>query len=270
MSRLLDRVCSATIGDVRITGLRMSFKVAKTAGREPNTMELAITNLSAQSRAALQDADVPVTVEAGYRDTARVLFVGNIRNITHTRTGADWVTRLRSGDGEKAIRDARVNVSLAPGATLADAVGTVAKALGAPLGNALKKAKAGDFGGAFAAFSGGVTLHGPAATQMDRLLATAGYTWSIQDGVLQLLRADEPNDETAVVLSPTSGLVGVPEFGEKQSLRARSLLQPDLRPGRRVQLESEAARGLYRCETVTHVGDTAGGDWYSECELRRL
>lgn len=268
--RLFDRECSATVGGSLITGLRMAFRVQKSVGRDPNTMELTITNLSAQTRAALQDAEVPVTISAGYKGTARVLFVGTVRRIQHVRQGTDWETRLQSGDGEKAIRDARVNTSLAPGATLADAVKAAASSLGVPIGNAVEKLRNGNIGGAFSAFSGGVALHGPAATHMDRLLATAGYTWSIQDGVLQLLRVDEPNKELAVVLSPQSGLVGSPEFGERQSVRARSLLQPDLRPGRRVQLESETARGLYRCEAVTHVGDTAGAAWFSECDLRRL
>jgi hypothetical protein len=273
---LFGREIAVTIGSLRITGLRMQLKVMKSLAREPNTLDLAITNLSAQSRAAAQEKDVLVTVAAGYQGTSRVLFVGNARKVSHRRVGTDWETGIQCGDGEVAQRDARVNVSLAPGATLAQAVGQVADAMALPLGNAVDKLKAGDFGGAFGAFAHGVALHGPAATQMDRLLASAGYTWSVQDGALQMLRVDEATADDAVVLrgdderGGSTGLIGSPELGENGVVKARSLLQADLRPGRRVKLEAESVEGLYRVEKVTHAGDTAGSDWYSDLELKRL
>lgn len=268
--RLFDRVCSVTVGDVRITDLRMRFSVKRTIFREPNTIELVITNLSAVSRAALQVARVPVTVEAGYQGTSRVLFVGTARRIEHRKTGVDWETKLQSGDGELQLKGARVNTTLAPGASFQDAVRAVASSMGVAMGNLTEKLKGQDLAGAFASFSGGVALHGSAAMQLDRLLDTAGYGWSIQDGVLQLLRDDETTSDEAVLLSPQTGLVGTPEFGEWRTVLARSLLQPDLRPGRRVQMESDAVTGLFRVQAVTHRGDTHGADWYSDVELKRL
>jgi hypothetical protein len=274
--RLFEREVAVTVDTLRVTGLRVQFKITKTSKPEPNTLDLVITNLSAETRAAMQTKDAVVTVTAGHVGTSRVLFIGNARRIAHVQTGADWETRVQCGDGEVAQRDARVNVSLAPGTTLGQAVGHVAGALGVPLGNAAEKLKAGDFGGAFGAFANGVALHGRAVTQLDRLLATAGYTWSIQDGALQLLKADEVTTDEAVLLrgakdgSDSTGLVGSPEFGEMGALKARSILQPDLRPGRRVQLEAASVSGLFRVEKVTHAGDTAGPDWFSDVELLRL
>lgn len=272
MSRLFGRVCAVTVGTRRITGLRMAFKIAKWLARDPNTLELTVTNLSAETRAALQEKDVPVTVEAGYAGTAgspgtsQVIFSGTARRVTHTHDGTEWETKLTSGDGEKAIRDGRVNEALAPGATMKDALGSLAKGLGV----AFDKASAGDLEGAFDSFANGVSLHGPAAPQLDKLMATAGRSWSIQDGTLQILRPDGTTAEAAVLLNAASGLVGSPEFGEKNLLTVKSLLQPDLRPGRKVQLEAAAVKGLFRVEKVTHSGDTAGSEWYSACELRRI
>lgn len=282
--RLFGRACAVTVGSLRITGLRIQFKIEKTLQRDPNKLDLTITNLSADTRRQVQFfvemsdkerkkrglPEAMITIEAGYKSETRIIFVGDVRWISHVRQGASWETKIHAGDGEKAQQQARVNQSHAPGTPLAAVVGGLAKKITPILPASVQKILAGGLPGGFDSFANGISLHGPAASHLDSLLKTAGYTWSMQDGVLQFQKVDKATDDVAVVLGPESGLIGSPEFGEKGVLKAKSLLQPDLKPGRKVSLQSSSATGVFKVEHVVHSGDTHGQDWYSEVELKRL
>jgi hypothetical protein len=270
VSALFHRSVAVTFGTRRVTGLRVQFKVQKSLVPEPNTVDVSITNLAADTRAAMQAKGTKLLLEAGYLDATEVLFYGDVRTISHVRQGPDWISRFQCGDGEAAIAGSRVNESHAPGAKVSDVVTGLAKGMGVGLGNALDEVKKGNFRGGLDEFVNGVTLSGKTSSALSQTLKSAGLEWSIQDGQLQLLRPGTATTEDVVVLGPRTGLIGSPEFGEKKHLKAKTLLVPGLRPGRRVEIVSATATGLFRVEKVVHTGDTAGQDWYSECELGRL
>jgi hypothetical protein len=96
-----------------------------------------------------------------------------------------------------------------------------------------------------------------------------GYSWSIQDGKFQLLGPEETLGDQAFLLTTATGLVGIPEAGEDGLVKARSLLQPEILPGKLVELQAEsldAVNGAYRVEKATFIGDTWGNDWYVDIE----
>ena len=113
-----------------------------------------------------------------------------------------------------------------------------------------------------------------------------GLEWSIQEGQLQVLPPDEGSDEDVVVLSAATGLIGTINKTKvvNQSLLTKkdgklinagisctSLLNPDIRPGRRIKIESSFRpdlNGIYRVIKVKHTGDTHAQPWYSEIEAR--
>jgi hypothetical protein len=74
------------------------------------------------------------------------------------------------------------------------------------------------------------------------------------------------------VLSPTTGLLGSPEWstpnkeGKPPTLKVTSLLLPQILPGRRVQLDARAAKGVFKVQQLNHQGDTHEGDWRTEME----
>jgi len=280
MGKLFKREARVSVGALEVEGLRVQFKVSKSLQREPNKLELSIWNLSQDTRGKLTEAvekrSAPVVIEAGYAGTAtapattEVVFKGDARIISHVRQGPDWVTRLQSGDGAVAYKSARMVGSFAPGTKRATVIEEAAKSLGLPLGNLKERIKAHDFKGALTEFVGGFATASKASEQLTELLAPLGLGWSIQDGQIQVLGEKDATSAQAVVLAPDSGLVGSPELGEQGVLKVKSLLQPGLRPGRRVELDAETAKGLYRIERVTHVGDTHGTEWFSEAEVKPL
>jgi hypothetical protein len=51
-------------------------------------------------------------------------------------------------------------------------------------------------------------------------------------------------------------------------LKVKSLLQGSIRPGKRIAVESAMISGFFKCEKVTHNGDTWGNEWYTTVEAR--
>lgn len=262
------------------TALRVAFRIEKTLKPSPNQAELRIWNLNADSRKAFTK-DLLVSLEAGYDLAQYQVFLGNLAKVDHFRDVADWVTKARIGDGTKEIKAARVNKNWKPGSKPADIVKDLAKnftdtiqAKGFDVriaaGNAVDKAKKGDTKGALEDFSRGYVAVGATFDELVKMGNNLGYDVSIQDKEVTWLAADETTGNTDVLLNSDTGLVGSPEQAEGEIVKARSLLNGELSPGRGVKLESDNFDGRYRVQKVVLIGDTHGPEWFSELELKRV
>lgn len=287
MPRLFKRECSVTVARplnasqlnvvdlppnaTVIENLRVTFRVEKNLGKEPNTAEVCVYNLSEHSRGEMQRVPLYVRVDAGYDGQVQRLFTGDLRpgSGKSMRTGVDWETRLELGDGERAYRFARVSRSYRGGVDARTAVAELAKSMGAVATFTSDTARL-----LRSQYASGLTLQGPAHRELTRILAPHGLEWSIQDGRLQVILTQEVRPDQAIVVSQAHGMIGVPELAapEKKGgppiLTVRKLLDPQLTPGGRISLESENIRGVFRVERVVHVGDTHGDDWHSEIEAK--
>ena len=272
---LFDRKFSLIIGDLKINALRITFRVKKTLSKEPNTAEIVVTNLAETSRRKIQGKGIPVVLSAGYVDNLAVIFSGDARFTDHGREGADWRTRIRCGDGERAYAFKRFQGSFAPGTSIADVIRAAASALSLNTGN-LSDALSLPFRGGRTVFRNGFSANGDAIDVLDNLLRGAGFTLSIQNGALQVLRGGSPVPSTAILLTPDTGLVGSPELGtpakkgEAPRVKVRTLLQPKIRCGGVVELRAVGFKGQFRVETVEHSGDTDGREWYTDLELKPI
>lgn len=264
---MFQRSVRVIVDNLQVSGLRVQFKIKKTLKKDPNTAEIIITNLNEDSRAQMKKKGARVILLAGYGNVLQQVFQGDARRINHEHKRPDWETKIQCGDGEESLLNARCSESFKPGANWKDVVKKVAKQLVTDRGNLdAATAQISD------AFLNGYTAHGRAANELDKLFKGRGLDWSIQDGRLQVLGLSEVNSDSVTVLKPDTGLVGSPEFGTAQKnkgpevLRARSLLQPQLRPGARIRVESEAVKGYFKLIEAVHTGDTASQPWYSDVE----
>ena len=264
--KLWKRAMEVTVGETLITGLRMQFKVLRHLKGEPNTAELKIWNLSQDTRSKMQVKGIPVLIEAGYEESISQVFLGNMRTPTHVRDVTDLVTTMQAGDGETATRASRINHSFAKGVSVGDVLKVIAEKLSVNVEDAVKKLKNGQIRGVLTEFVNGFAASGSAWNELERLLSSTGLEASIQDGELQVLEKGQPNQAKAVLLRTDSGLIGSPEIGEKGLVKAKSLLQPGIYPGRKVEITSKFVDGFFRCDSVMHSGDTWGQEWYSEIE----
>lgn len=269
--KIFQRYIRLIIDTIDVTGLDAQFQVKKNLLPQPNTCELKVYNLNATHRAALEALKVAtISLEAGYEGGYSSLFLGDLRTSISTREGPDWVTSLGAGDGEKAIRTARVSASIKKGATTIDVVKTIARALGVGEGNLSSAAQTLQASGISDLFSEGTILSGSASREMTHICASAGLTWSIQRGALQILHTKEALDNEALFISQDTGMIGAPTSDGKGVVTVKLLMIPDVFPGRKMVLEGQQTRGNYRIEEVVTTGDTAATDWYHEIKGKPL
>ena len=266
---LFGRVVSLTVGDREFSDFRVQFAVKRTSRSKPNPAEITITGLSKATREAISQRLTPVRLVAGYSGTAGQIFSGQLDSVEIGREGTDWTTKIHASDGRGAWRSYTGN-AWRGGTPWATVVQQLADSMGLAVPPSAVQAISGSARGPY-------TVSGYAWREMDLLMATLGLQWSIQDGALQVVQADKATDQSVVLLTPQSGLVGVVRFtdpkisrvGKKRTLRKRSaieldaLLQPEFTPGRYVRIESAVCTGDYRIDSVDHHGDSHSGQLLS-------
>lgn len=284
MTQLFNRRASITVDASRfdsvvfdgnllkvVPGFRIAFEVVQSNDSKANKAQASIFNLSESSRARFAERKRPqFIIEAGYVDTEATIFNGEAVHVSSVRAQAGFETQVSAADGLQAQR-AIVSASLAGPNNVGQVFKQIASRMGVNAERAIAKALSGQFDGALQQLFSGAALMGPADKLMDQLGKSAGFEWSIQNGELVVLTKDGFVDEEVVVLGPRSGLIRSPERrrDEKKNREIvviRSMMQPRMAVGRKVQLESNEISGLFRIEVVKHVGDTHGNDWYSEVE----
>lgn len=269
-AELFGRVCVVTVGDREYSGVRTTFKVSRSTSGKPNQIEISLYNLAQDSRERMRVQGLPVRLVAGYEDASALIGSGDLWDARPVRDGTEITMVLRATDGDKGFRN-QVRKSWTGGTPRRDVVQALADGMG--LGIVPSSLDLVD-----GVFSSARVVSGPAAQALDRIALSMDLDWSIQDGQLLLVKRDGTTYEQAVVLERGSGLIGSPEQQERRTgakasdrglVRAVSLLNPMLRPGRAVALLSQMVSGKFRCDVVDHEGDTHDeGRWTSSCTLR--
>jgi hypothetical protein len=295
---LLDRICVVTLtrleqtkderrfskqtaNRIEIRELRIQFAVKKTLGKSPNECKFTATNLNAATRAEVEG---PVehwvaTLAAGHAGVARHLFTGDVMLAFSEKKGADWETEFTLKDGGRAFANARVTSpagSYQTGTPVLRALQDLAKAMGMTLPESISNEPA--FREKFAK---GHVLRDQVRDELTQLLAAAGYSWSIQDGRLQIV-SDTSTVGVERELSAATGMIGSPTFervkgGKKKAAftkaNVNNILYPELTPGGTVRLQARSHSGRLRMEEVQHKGDTHGtgeDSWTTSVEAREV
>lgn len=274
---LFKRVAAADIelknGTVlRVRDLRITFDITKTKGSTTNKAKIKITNLSQETRAKLREKDALVRLYAGYEGDlgAVLIFVGNTQHLVNEWQTPDIVTSIEAQDGQKVLRQTRISFSY----NTRTAINTIVNRIAGEIGIPLKQ----DF--TIDGYYNGFSFNGLAKDALDAICRKTGYSWSVQDNEIQIVKKDGSTNTTAVKLSPETGLINQPERMADQegqfedalqselAWKITSLLNPRLQAGGLVQLESKQATGTFIIEKVRHYGDSRGKEWYSEIEVK--
>jgi hypothetical protein len=98
-----------------------------------------------------------------------------------------------------------------------------------------------------------------------------GYTWSIQNGVVQALSERDSIGEIATVVSAATGLLDFPKKGTSTAgstgtsdydWKFEKLLDPGIAPGRLAKIVSPVAQNvLLRISKADYEGDSEEGDY---------
>jgi hypothetical protein len=307
---LVQRACTVIVGfpgsdqGLQIdcgngTGLDVSFRIQRgqhatttSTKPQPNTCDLTIYGLNPTHRFQLAKATakpagkasagngtvaavVPCIIMAGYQQRKTLFFSGELRAAQDKTSGPNVVTEISSGDGDTAITQARLNVSVAPGATLSQVVNQVLAAFGPAVqpGN-LQSALAQFAGSAQAsqAFAKGMTLKGSASEIFTDICRSIGAQWSVQNGALQILPLGQPAPGVATVVDENHGMIGTPTVDSKGIAVVETLMLPGIIPGSLIQLTSKNAYGFYRVIGMEVSGDTSPGSttWGMKLNATRM
>jgi hypothetical protein len=279
--RLWRRAWRVVLGDILIEGssqkqsLDIEFSVEKNIKKTPNTAVCKIYNLDQSRRSQLQDQkNLRLEISAGYEGRMSRLFIGDIHVSASSRRkkrkksrihsvmdAADIVTTVEAADSGRRYSSSEIQRSYRDGTSTQTVLRDVVDAMGIGEGN-LSSAPA-------QIYTEGTVVTGRAWRALDRIVRSLNLTWSVQDGALQLLSGGRPLQQTAIRLTPQTGLVGSPAADVDQTVTCTSLLIPGLTPGRQVVLESALVSGSYRIRRVSYVGVTIGADWYAKLTLER-
>jgi hypothetical protein len=283
MNELSLRAAAVTVGKPgaqgkRVTGLRIIFDIEKNSESTPNKAKVSIYNLSAKSRAEFEGEGLTFKLEAGYSGLTNAtvilkeVFSGELARSTSKRQGADIVTTLEAADSITPLTQTTIEQSFAPGTSTPTVVQALAKRLGVAIGTIVP--------GAAQIFENGLTLTGRVSDNLDMITARQGLEWSVTDGELNILEPSTPTAELAILLTKATGLVGVPNKGTKMHGKGAkaaggvdaagvefiALLDPEIKPGRAVIIQSDDFTGQVRVRRCKYHGDTHGHDWYVTSE----
>ncbi len=263
--------------DALIFQNRLRFTVEKTDTSEANKAKISIYNLSPDSRSFIEDEDdLIVFLRVGYVGSIATAFFGDVVRGETSREGPDILTTIECGDQEKLLQTAHIELGIGPGATNIQLFNLAAEKLGITLGVISGLTEI--------VYSNGYSFSGQASKLLDVLTKQLNVKWSIQDGELMVLPKEKAESEFAVLVTPNSGLVGNPTK-TKDGIQFKSLLNPGIRPGKAVKLESKEIQGAFKGDAkkiassavkdssiilisskVTHEGDTHEGSWLTTVE----
>ena len=247
--------------------LKIGFDVSKSISSTANNATIRIWNLKESTRNALGKELDDITLEAGYMppsggSNVGVIFRGQIRDVEHTRSGPDIISTLSTGEGDKAFRRATISKSYPAGTKVETVVEDIYKELekeGVSRGE-------WKFPEDMQAFRRPYAACGGCKREMDTISRGKDFYWSVQNGVMEVVPGDGYIGGV-VLITPRTGMIDVPTITDN-GVKVSCLLNPEIRPGRRVRIESEVLSmngegGEYRVSEVTFSGDNRDGDFVS-------
>jgi len=295
-------VATAAGAGLELGALRCTFSIRRGDIQTPNTCDARIYNLSANTAnkiASPEFTQLQIKVGYGSASNLALIFAGSLKQVRLGREDQkDSYVDITAADGDEAYNFAPLALTLAGGAA------TPTSAVQAMIAAMAKEALASPTGtpGGQAVSSGyipplssnapprGRTYFGSCKDELRELAANNDCKWSMQDGKICLI----PNTGyivggDPVLITPATGLIGVPEQTQN-GLGIRTLLNPALKIGQRIQLQSSninqyrygldtlstaqqkftqavlstAADGIYYVMRANHSGDTRGNDWYTD------
>lgn len=266
MTEFFNRAFRVEVGDRAFSNanaLRFTFSVERDAKLTPNACTVSLYNLAESTRHDLEaQTFIPVRIQAGYEDDAGQLFLGGLRTAESTRNGADWITEVRGGDGEKEILQARIAKTFSSGTSYKVVLSSLVDALGVRRGNLGSLEQPTLISSGSSSLARALTLRGGVAEELEAMTRSLGLEWSIQDGSFQVAASGQPAQTQSTVLSGDSGLVEVPSVDKDGLVSGTALLIPDLLPGRTFRVESDRVTSNLVCTKTVHSGDSESTEWY--------
>lgn len=248
----------------------IEFDIKHSVESSPNDAKVSFYNLSPETQRIICKEGEKVEIEAGYwpeggtRHTG-LIFRGQVRSAkSRNENGVETLTELELADGHDGISRARVrrNFGRTTHGTIVrsavDAFGEHGIRRGIIREPSFTEARSR-------------TVDRPARDELDDICRQHDFTWSVQDGALNIWPRDQPLRNTGYILEPETGVIGSPQFSDG-GVEVQTLMLPDLRPGSTFTLRNrhvrERAPGNFCIQEMTFTGDNFGGEFGCQISAR--
>ncbi|WP_245462595.1 phage protein [Rhizobium leguminosarum] len=253
-------------GGIKPHDIRIEFNIDKDTSSSPNSAEITIFNLSESHRNSVGKEFDKITLEAGYippegDGNVGVIFKGAVRDVEHRREGPNILTIISCGDGSKALRRATISKSFPKGTPVKDVVDELAKQI----------EKEGVSRGEWKfpddvenkTFKRPYAVCGSCVRELDTIGRGNGFYWNVQNETMEIVPGDGFIGGV-VMITPETGMIGTPAITDN-GVRVSALLNPEIRPNRRVQLKSDTLEmngddGMFRVTSASYSGNNMDGE----------
>ncbi|MDR1687267.1 MAG: hypothetical protein LBS21_01485 [Clostridiales bacterium] len=258
------------------TAIHISFSVEKADTETPNSAKISLWNLNPEHLAILNEKDCAVILRAGYGNMMPQIFVGTISYIDTALDGSDRETSIEVVDGRVQLRDTFVSLSYSGKMNSKKIIQDIADKMGV--------AVSFSYNAKFYDFPNGFSYVGSARTALDKACVSSALQWQIQNGILQIKMRYDTMTREAYVISPETGLIGIPKKimissegvtmdtvgnGDKErpGYEVEYFLNGAIGIGDYIRLESKIASGYFRIHSLVMDGDNIEGDWLCTAKL---
>lgn len=254
--------------------LRVVFEITKNLASNPNQAKFSIYNISENTKKILASGEeLDISFAVGYPGNTDIIFIGAIRTVNPPiRETVENRVEIVTGDGDRGIRFGTLQETFEGGTQLEFVLQRIV--------DVMPRVDVGITNGVLGktAASRGVSLSGDCKTILDSLARQYNFTWSVQDSILETVAVDPTSKEAliedlgpnAFVVSKNTGMIDTPKLHEKGKLLVRSLINPRIKPGRAINIESSIVNGYFKVLTTKFIGDTDGVPWYMDIEALKI
>ena len=228
--------------------LHVNFSLQKSDLDTQSISGVTLWNLNPSQLAVLNEKDCVVSLKAGYGSKLALIFAGIVSYVSTTIDSADRKTEIEVIDNLVEIRDTYVSVSYNGTVNWKIIFDDVAAQMGVAVSYS--------YNAEFVDISNGFSFVGLARDIMTKGCKCCNLSWSIQNGVMQVKKPGDVMSREVYVLSPDTGLLGIParvvitqdEATGKNTLGwdVEYFLNGAINIDDYVKLESETVTGYFR------------------------
>lgn len=248
------------IADGSSRNLRVAFNANKTITGDPNKIDIAVWGLSLKTMQSIRGNLTKIQLVAGYSssaDSAGLVASGAVLSAVPERQGSDIVLKITALDGYGGMVRGAYTRSFAGGTPIASVVNDIAASMpGVTVGDIQVDGNL---------FQKGQQFTGSSTEQLNKLGDQYGFSWSVQDGVLQAVMDNKDTGREFFFTSERNLINAVPLLNgptaENVGVEIVAKFDARMKPGDRMTIDSlinPALNGSYKSTSVNLAFDSHG------------
>lgn len=274
-----------------VSNLRCTFRIEKVAMQTANYAEVSIYNLSAGTEAEIIKEGDRVIVEAGYQGVITTDANGNLIEATPKQYGVifdglviqalrdkednvNYKLTLVCMDGDSFLANNIIKLSVGGGQNQRQIVETIVSKAETPTETARITPDLST-----QTLPRGKVFFGTPKQYLNKIASDNNANFWVDDGAVYITKSTDIPAGEALVLTPQTGLLGVPQQNQ-DGIECKCLLNPNIKLMTMIKIDNSMIRqlkqqvgqypalldadGQYQVYKVSYVGDTRGDDWQTE------